>query len=53
VNPQGFAALVVHDCSIAVLADKNAVAFYKRCGFEQSTCTAMWMPNPSSGEDTE
>lgn len=27
----------------AVLADKNAVAFYESCGFERSVCPAMWI----------
>ncbi len=27
----------------SVLADKNAVAFYESCGFERSTCPAMWI----------
>jgi len=27
----------------AVLADKTAVAFYERCGFERSTCPSMWI----------
>lgn len=27
----------------AVIADKNAVPFYERCGFERSVCTAMWI----------
>lgn len=26
-----------------VLADKNAVGFYERCGFKRSVCTAMWV----------
>ena len=26
-----------------LLADKDAVAFYESCGFERSTCTAMWV----------
>jgi len=27
----------------AVLADKDAVAFYESCGFERSVCPAMWI----------
>jgi hypothetical protein len=27
----------------SVLADKNAVVFYEKCGFEQSVCPAMWI----------
>ena len=27
----------------SVIADKDAVAFYENCGFEQSVCTAMWI----------
>lgn len=27
----------------SVIADKNAVAFYEKCGFERSVCTAMWI----------
>ncbi len=27
----------------AVLADQAAVAFYERCGFQRSSCRAMWI----------
>lgn len=27
----------------SVLADKDAVTFFERCGFERSTCPAMWI----------
>jgi RimJ/RimL family protein N-acetyltransferase len=27
----------------SVIADRDAVAFYEKCGFEQSVCTAMWI----------
>jgi GNAT superfamily N-acetyltransferase len=27
----------------SVIADREAVAFYEKCGFEQSVCSAMWI----------
>ncbi len=27
----------------SVIADREAVAFYEKCGFEQSVCKAMWI----------
>ena len=27
----------------SVIADKDAVVFYEKCGFEQSACKAMWI----------